>query len=852
MTSKKLLSVVLALVFALSLMTALPVSAADGSLVATVGGSIVGNNAVIPANSEIVFTVPYALTEDDVAENVVLAESDKASPANWNPREFSYDLDGDTLTVDFAAGILAMNGSYQFTFKDPAGAGVDVTFPFTSTAVEGYAMYENFERYPVGVIGTGTTSSTSWKPFQKYHIQDNNGVGKIEIASVEGDKVLRVHVDNMYQRETMVSYLTGFSASITKNSVKGTTEAVFTIAPKAGQEGKTIFEIAGIGILPKNDTTYEIYAKTVYREIATSNAQFIPADWTLLDTVTFASKEERDAKHKLSMVTITDATTNDARTLHELYFGTPENTQKIGATVIGEGIAMATGNHSARIQGILFSKKGASQNSMIIGLQNSGSGGGGSLDLYTLAYIPYVAPPATLTPSKASGSVISQTETLVFTSDVSLDPATVTGAITLKETAKAGTIATLDRVLPTPVLSENNTKITIAFPSGYLAPNTEYTVVVADTIQTAEKATLTNPGNFVYTTNADDGYYINESFERYATGTFLNGTTATTKPEKVLMMPWAKAYGNPSAWNWNQHLVDINGDKALRLAVDYTKGYGYLAFHNAYAAEAPANAAVVTGTFEIDFSIKGTPTSVFEVNDFIFAPGTEAGTYSVRIRQGGAMQGSLGDLMAELCTFTAPTSTAARYTLKYDIQTNAKLSTDRIITKASITPAGGVEQELPLPGGRVYISLNERVGTIDGAINYDGAATDYSRMFGIGETSELDPNNYPTLDVYSVKYAPSGVTIQAAKGADAGDVVVTITNKGETLNAVIAVAVYNGNELVGVAGLNEGVTSIANGAPVTITKNIANAQVGNTYKVIFLNNMTSVQPLFYTITGTIQ
>lgn len=145
MTSKKLLSVMLALVFSLSLFVALPVSAADGTLTATVGGSAISSGAAIPANSTIVFTVPYALTDSDVAENVVFEESDKATTVAWNVRTFSYTLAGDTLTVAFPTGTLAMNGSYRFTFKDPTATGSDVVFAFTTTAVEDYVMNDNFD-----------------------------------------------------------------------------------------------------------------------------------------------------------------------------------------------------------------------------------------------------------------------------------------------------------------------------------------------------------------------------------------------------------------------------------------------------------------------------------------------------------------------------------------------------------------------------------------------------------------------------------------------------------------------------------------------------------------------------------
>lgn len=356
----------------------------SGTLSATVNGSAISSGDTIPADSTIMFTVPYALANDEaVTTNVVFEESNKAATVTWNLREFSYELDGDTLTVVFPLGTLAMNGSYRFTFKDPAGVGADQLFAFTTTAVGGYAMYDNFDRYPVGVMRDASKNETvAWRPYATSYLSTAAGHlnSKTEIVKVNNDSVLRMTIDPQYFYENLVTYVTGFSASFSDRYVKGITEVEFQIAPV---NANTIFEMAGIGIVATSDTQYKVYAKTTYQAINSTSYSFKLEDWTELGVVSFGSKAERDAKHTLSFVTTTDTNTHDARKLNAVTF----DGEPVGESVIDSaGMDLATGNHSAVPQGILFSNKGASQTSTTFGLANAGSNGGGYMDIYSLSY----------------------------------------------------------------------------------------------------------------------------------------------------------------------------------------------------------------------------------------------------------------------------------------------------------------------------------------------------------------------------------------------------------------------------------------------------------------------------------
>ncbi len=852
MTSKKLLSVMLALVFSLSLFVALPVSAADGTLTATVGGSAISSGAAIPANSTIAFTVPYALTDSDVAENVVFEESDKATTVAWNVRTFSYTLVGDTLTVAFPTGTLAMNGSYRFTFKDPTATGSDVVFAFTTTAVEDYVMNDNFDRYPVGDVLVA--SATAYYP---WFTRTANGGGTNQIVAVNGDKVLRVNNGTGAGTETVVSYRTAFSKVVTDANFKGVTEVEFTLASVK----LCSYEIGGIVFVMQNDGSVNVYAR--HKNPAwNSSYAYDPANWTQLGSI---ANFDTTQKHTLKYITTHHTGSNDKRTLHSVEVdGNP-----MGADVLAtyaSGFIMGTGNHSVLHQGALLCNNGSfkNANSVTFNILNADTARHGevpaTMDIYSIKYTPYKAPAATLTASKTTGSTISQTETLTFTSNLplALTDADLASVITLTEKVKVdgivGTKTSLPRVLPAMNISADKKTITIAFPSGHLAPNTEYTITVADTIKTNEGGVVNGTGAFVYTTSADDGYYINDSFERYNVATYSGGYSQPHTPAEATMAPWAKFYGNSSTWVWRHKLVENNGDKALSLEIQTGyAGYGWLAYHNAYAAPAPENASMVSGTFEIDFDIKGTATTTFEINDIVLTHNAEGTAYNMYVRTQGALAGrGTHDQYVLLDSFAAPTGTAARYTLKYDVETNAKASNFREITKVSITPENGQEKVISLPNGRVAITLNGATGNMDGAINYDGAVTEYTKIFGIGDTTAATADALPTLNIYSVKYAPA-VSVQVAEGNANGALDITINNKSaETINAVIALAVYNGEELVGVAGLADAATTVASGQSVTVTKTVANATVGNTYKVIFLNSKEDVKPLWFAASGTIE
>ena len=153
MTSKKLLSALMALVFALGMFTALPVSA-DG-VTATVGGVAVADGGQICATSTVVFTVPADVTDLDM---VTFYEKSKTPTSGttdypWFKRNFDGSLEGQTLTVIFERGDISPNSTYKFEFDANADAeGAEYSFNFVTIPevdANGAKVYfaDNFSRY---------------------------------------------------------------------------------------------------------------------------------------------------------------------------------------------------------------------------------------------------------------------------------------------------------------------------------------------------------------------------------------------------------------------------------------------------------------------------------------------------------------------------------------------------------------------------------------------------------------------------------------------------------------------------------------------------------------------------------
>lgn len=858
MTSKKLLSALMALVFALSLFTALPVSAANGTVTVTVGGATIASGGTIPAKSTLVITLPYALTSEQVVTNVVLSESTKTTTVTWNAREFDgYTLNGDQLTIPFALGDLAMNGDYKFTFTDPAGAGAAVEFAFKTSASDGYVMYDNFSRYPVGEM---VASATTHYPFYTYAAGFDDGGNKYpaEIkAGTDGTKYMRLNNSTRYNSETVVSYRTAFSAPVTATSFKGVTEVEFSML----DERTTMYEIGGIIFKVIDDTTVDVYARTTHEAWNSSYSQN-SAKWTLLERVTFASKEEKDGKHNLKYITTHYTNQNDKRTLYKVLLDDVE----VGVEVLGaEGLAMGSGNHSVLHQGVLLSNGGTFKNAYSVTFDIMNANGSGAtvapyMDIYSIGYYEYVAPPVTLeSASAASGSTISPVGTLSYTFSDPIVSSSLDSGLIFEEKDKrdiAGTTVSGNEVplwqtrLCNYSVSADGKTVTIAFEEGDLAANSEYRVRLTTAVESAESA-LAAEQVFEYKTSQYQNYYLNENFNRFPVQQYSYGYAAVSasKPWTGLMMPFAKFYGNASTWVWGQHVIENDNGKALQLKMvaGYTGAYGYMGLRNDYSPEIPEGVSEHNGTYEFEFDVQGTSTTVFEVGDFVLGNlGGEEG-YSLMVRTGGAITGVLGDGLARVASFTAPTATPAKYTLKYEITLDRNDGGVKRVRKAWLNG-----NEISLPVGGIAINLNNEANQMADSLNFAGKTKDYTRMFGIGDVTTTSNDALPILNIYSIKYYATGLNAVITETAT-GSVSITMTNDGAApVDVVPVLAVYNGDVLVGFDGLNAAATTVAVETPATITRTVANAVSGNTYKVMLLNSKTALQPLMTVYQGVIE
>lgn len=316
MTSKKLLSALLALVFALSLFTALPV-AAEGTVTATANGTAIQSGDTIPAVSTLVFTLPNAIA--DLA-TVTFEEIQKGKAASgWATRLFDGEVSGNTLTVDFALGDLAMNSQYRFTFP-----GVAEPFTFvTAATADSYYIYDNFDRYQENnsIAAAGTDATELDAPWWLGKKQYSRVVPSF--VKENGDTVLRITsggADTSNDMFGSVSYDNAYAPAVTGlESHKTVTEVEFTVQGNAS----SVFEIGGIIIKTTDGQTGLYYRRTGYVNGSGFNGY---ADRPSIDeritslTYPVAAPTDQKVRHTIKFIQTSDCEWPSVKTFHKLWF----------------------------------------------------------------------------------------------------------------------------------------------------------------------------------------------------------------------------------------------------------------------------------------------------------------------------------------------------------------------------------------------------------------------------------------------------------------------------------------------------------------------------------------------------
>ncbi|MBQ2696971.1 MAG: Ig-like domain-containing protein, partial [Clostridia bacterium] len=193
-TGKKILSVVLTLFMLLSLMTAIPVSAAGPVFTATLadGTPFTDGMTGVPVAGTITFNFDGALADSYTGfltlQEVQGGSDTVISDARVVPQ--TKGADGKSFTLNFTEGFLRPMGTYVLTLKTGFTAGgaalaSDVSYTFT-TGGNGYYIYDEFERYQTYEDRNGTSSKRPWGGGATY-----SGQG---VTTKDGEKALYLNV----------------------------------------------------------------------------------------------------------------------------------------------------------------------------------------------------------------------------------------------------------------------------------------------------------------------------------------------------------------------------------------------------------------------------------------------------------------------------------------------------------------------------------------------------------------------------------------------------------------------------------------------------------------------------------
>ncbi|MBQ2696247.1 MAG: hypothetical protein IJF61_02985 [Clostridia bacterium] len=856
---KKLLSLTLSLMFILSLATVLPASA-EGTVTATVNGNAISSGDAIPAVSTVVFTLPNEITEADLATAVVFEEEVKgAAEETWYTRLYKGEVAGNTLTVTFAEGALATNSNYRFTFKAPAVA-VDETFAFSTTQVGDYYINDDFSRYPeVALKNPGSAAIASFPentPWVSAVIR-SGWYQRVKVVQTGTDSYLQLSSPNATNPSygyMVVGYDNAYVPAFTSGGTTHTTETEISFSISGNPE--SIFELGYIAIAPDatNAGSYGVYVRTA--DMIYGNASTV-SNSTKIGSI--AVPTATDASHTLKTIMTTTVATPNVKKMNKVWLDGNEITLPDG----GVGITL----HSSATEDVINYNGGNTGLGHVFAVGNFASGEDTTeavLKVSSYKCKAYVPNQATITPSAASGSTISNVGALTYTFSEPMNAETVLAGVSFYEKnskyVSTTTYADLLEWNPREVEKSYDAAsktLTLSFAAGDLAANADYKVVFADTIRTAEDATVTAASVKTYTYKTQravgDIYYVNENFDRYPTRAY----TYNERLHYGAFTPFVQIRGYLQS---QSAMVNTNGDKGFKIGSHGTTWSAAVGYDNSYAAALPAGKTEHTGTVEVVASFEGNQTGTFEIGDTliirtdgVLENGTvtydESGTIGLYARTAGVTgtgdglaNESYGN-MTRLATLNNVVNSGRKHTIKYVVTTviNPENNCPSARTLHAVYIDGVKVETNAIPAGG--LALIAFPGYSQGVFFNTGKVT---RAFCV---SNNDANSLSSMTVYSLKY---GDAMNFTTSGDKEQSITIMNNTGAAMNTLVVLAVYNGNTFVGVDGLNAAAVTINDGATQTITRNVANAVPGNTYKIMLLDSKTSLKPFTKALEGSIK
>ncbi|MBE7041353.1 MAG: hypothetical protein E7400_05245 [Ruminococcaceae bacterium] len=881
MTSKKLLSAVLALMLMMSFMTALPVSA-DG-VTATVGGVAVADGGQISAASTVVLTVPSDVTSKDMVTFYEKSKTPTTSGGTdypWFKRNFDGTLEGQTLTVTFERGDISSNSAYKFEFDTNSETeGAEYSFNFVTVPEvdkDGNTVYfaENFSRYTWETNADHDFKYAGWNtnslPYNMDPIRkgrtwiggSDSTVYSGVIADGSGNQYMKVSVSGSSDKFSQFGINPQYSGVV--NSLSHLGQLTVRFKPAEIKANKTI-DIAGVAINMGVDSdtgsvTWSVYGETTYKNPGSDNT-FDASKHKLLATKTYASTEAALVEHTLSMITDTTLTAAGAASRNLLQLTLDDDV--IWSTNAEEPFSFATTATGASGKGVPWASSLTTSVPNATNLFNVTYGG---MYVYYAEYMDYQVSPLVLRNS-ANNYTTTGEISWTFDQDVSVSSA-VDGVVLQRQTVD-GT-GWKDMNMDSTFLSLGADKKTLiaSFEDGDLTPGMKYRVKLTTDVKSNMGGFLTAETAFAEFTAQEDSKHVimSANFEQYQVGGTYQGDTRETVYPFGVHYGWT---GNSAAKpnNYTEGLwEDATGDRYINLT-SFNSPIKSWDYSNAYAKALPDDALSHRGISTVKLAISGKTGSLADTFGVGFqATGDAKGTWNIYYRSGPvSLNGK-------------PLDNIEDYTLLGTYETGDTLF-------------DGTEKHVVEIDSEVYIAYiegaNRAIRTLYGIIIDGnpvcvsaigtGKVMPYSQQWGdgvmYGGALRLGHGNVPfalsrvpvstdestgtttyssdALNIFEVSYRDA-IEVDAEATASA----LTFTVKNDTSASVSSVipvlAVYDVNGLVRVDGLNAEATAIAAGATETFTKAITSDDSGCTYKFMLLDSAENLKPLWYATKGTIE
>lgn len=867
MTSKKLLSALMALVFALGMFTALPVSA-DG-VTATVGGVAVADGGQISAASTVVFNLPAAVADLNAVKFYEQSKTISGDAYPWFERAQNYapvlSDDNKTVTVTFERGDISSNSTYKFEFDtDAATDGAEYSFGFVTKAevdADGNKVYfaENFSRYK----GTGKEvnfADGGWGAVPlPYNLDPLNHVrgytgGSTHlytgITTKNGDAVMYMNGgDNFVRYGINVNY----SAAVDSLSHVGEFTGKFSVkninrSTDATSLVKGIVEFAGIAVdltqaEAGGNVTLSIYGEKTAQSVA--NCAFDSANYNLLYTTTITEAQALGI-HEVGIITNATITTGYSATRSLLAL-------KYGGNVVWTQDATHSYVFPTATKGVVWATTKATSLPTNNQIYSSAE---------TIGYLHYMEYKDYVVPAVTVASVANNYET---SDSISWTFSEAVDATTLKDRVVLERLATGENTVagvmdPTNFVSLDATAkvLTIAFEDGDLTAGFNYRVKLLAGISSLMGGAMEDDTDYVnFTAKTQDHYYMNDTFEQYEENWGWQGDSL------VQANPWrfhAGWTGSPNAEGKTSSNAGIRiaADGSKYLCIDPSTMQSFT-FRQEYARPLPEGEIGLRGITEAQVSFVGSGI-LYEINGVGIQP-TADGTWNIFYRgDGGGLEVDLayGTRNAGDESFTAIGSYASgdtalngseKHIVTIDSENHYEWITGtwRAIRTIYGIKVDGVSILVEQIGNGIKCDFpgyfadgtffNDAITPTKNANNAFYATT----VNGAG-SGEMWVHSISYRDAIAVDAAQSGTTLSFAVKNDSA----------KTVSAIPVLAIYDENGLVRVDGLNAAATSIAAGATETFTKTVAADEAGYTYKFMLLDSKDGLQPLWYATKGTIQ